>query len=114
LTPLWESNLEVYPAGEVRPPPAVVARDQLGRAMAGVRVSFAVTAGGGTLGFPDAITSADGIARLGGWTLGPEVGENVVTATVGQSFTVHFRLVSKPILDGDACRGCWDYSRSSR
>jgi hypothetical protein len=75
--------------------------------MAGIKVSFAVTAGGGTLRFPDATTSADGIARLVGWTLGPLAGENVVTATVNQSIMVSFRLVAKPA--GDPCKGCWDY-----
>jgi hypothetical protein len=84
----------------------VIARDQFGHVMAGVKVSFAVTAGGGTLGFADTITSAYGIAKLERWTLGPLAGENIVVATVSQ-FTVSFRLVSKPA--PDPCNGCWDY-----
>jgi hypothetical protein len=107
VTALWDSNFDAYASQDVTSLPAVIVRDQFGQGMAGVSVSFAVTAGGGTLRFPDTITAADGIAKLQGWTLGPLAGENIVTATVTQSFTVSFRLVAKPA--GDPCNGCWDY-----
>lgn len=106
VTSVWNSNFDAYANQDVTSLPAVIARDQFGRVMAGIGVSFAVTAGGGTLRFPDAITSADGMARLEGWTLGPQGGENIVVATVSQ-FTVSFRLVARPA--GDPCNGCWDY-----
>ena len=106
VTTLWVSDTDAYTSSDVRSLPAVIVRDQFGRAMSGVRVSFAVTAGGGTVQVPDVITSSDGVARLKGWTLGPMPGENIVVATVG-SFTVSFRLVSKAA--GDPCLGCWDY-----
>ena len=52
-----------------------------GAAMAGVVVSFAVTAGGGTLSSDTATTNANGRARA--WlTLGSELGTNTVSATV--------------------------------
>lgn len=110
VTPVWDSNFDSYTNQEVTSLPAVIVRDQFGHVMAGVRVSFAVTAGGGTLGFPETVTSADGIAKLVRWTLGPLAGENIVVATVSQKFKVSFRLVSKPAPDnGDPCNGCWDY-----
>ena len=49
--------------------------------MAGVEVSFAVTAGGGTLSAATDTTNANGRART--WlTLGSELGTNMVEATV--------------------------------
>ena len=62
-------------------PLVVLVSDEEGAAMAGVVVSFAVTAGGGTLSDTTATTDANGRAatRL---TLGIEAGTNTVAATV--------------------------------
>ena len=62
-------------------PFVVLVSDEDGAAMAGVDVSFAVTAGGGTLSAATATTDATGRAatRL---TLGSEPGTNTVSATV--------------------------------
>ena len=62
-------------------PFVVSVSDENGTALAGVDVSFAVTAGGGTLSATTATTNANGRAatRL---TLGREAGTNTVTATV--------------------------------
>ena len=62
-------------------PLVVLVSDEDGAAMAGVVVSFAVTAGGGTLSAATATTNADGRART--WlTLGSDPGTNTVSATV--------------------------------
>jgi len=63
-------------------PPSVLVRDVNNNPVAGVAVTFAVTAGGGTI-LPAApvLTSASGIATLTSWTLGGLVGTNTVTAT---------------------------------
>ena len=62
-------------------PFVVLVSDEDGAAIAGVVVSFSVTAGGGTLSAATATTDANGRAatRL---TLGSEPGTNTVTATV--------------------------------
>ena len=62
-------------------PFVVLVSDENGAAMAGVVVSFAVTAGGGTLSAATATTDANGRAatRL---TLGSQPGTNTVSATV--------------------------------
>ena len=62
-------------------PLVVLVSDEDGAAMAGMVVSFAVTAGGGTLSAATATTDANGRAatRL---TLGSETGTNTVSATV--------------------------------
>ena len=62
-------------------PFVVLVSDEDSAAMAGVAVTFAVTAGGGTLSANTATTDAKGRART--WlTLGSELGTNTVEATV--------------------------------
>ncbi|MEW5915280.1 MAG: Ig-like domain-containing protein [Gemmatimonadota bacterium] len=62
-------------------PPSVVVRDALGNPAAGVTVTFAVTAGGGTLVDPVRTTGANGVATVTTWTLGPTPGVNTVVAS---------------------------------
>jgi hypothetical protein len=45
-------------------------------------VTFAVTSGGGSVSGGTVTTGADGIARVGGWTLGTTVGANTLAASV--------------------------------
>jgi adhesin/invasin len=70
------------PAGtNVSDPPSVIVRDAQGIPVAGVIVTFSVTAGGGiVVGSPDT-TNASGIATLTSWRLGTAIGPNAVTAT---------------------------------
>ena len=62
-------------------PFVVLVADEDGAAMAGVAVSFAATAGGGTLSATTATTDANGRAATS-LTLGSETGTNAVEATV--------------------------------
>ena len=65
--------------------PSVVVRDGSNATVAGVTVTFAVTAGGGSISGPAAIvTGVNGVATVGGWTLGTGAGSNnnTMTATV--------------------------------
>jgi hypothetical protein len=76
-------NNQVGPVGTPLPvPPSVVVRDGAGNPVAGVTVTFLVTGGGGSATGTAAITAANGIATVGGWTLGPAPGTNTLTATV--------------------------------
>ena len=52
-----------------------------GAALAGIRVGFAVTGGGGRVQFPTATTDSDGLASPGRWTLGA-AGPQELRATV--------------------------------
>jgi hypothetical protein len=61
--------------------PTVVVRDLGGNPMAGMQVTFSVTAGGGSVANTTATTNASGIASAGSWTLGTEAGPNTLTAT---------------------------------
>ena len=73
---------QTAPAGtNVNDPPRVIVRDISGVPVSGVVVTFAVTAGGGTITGSPATTNALGIAALTAWKLGNAIGTNTVTAT---------------------------------
>ncbi len=66
----------------VTAPPSVLVRDASLNPVASVAVTFAVTAGGGSITPTTPIlTDATGVATLTRWTLGPVAGANTVTAT---------------------------------
>jgi adhesin/invasin len=66
----------------VSPAPSVLVTDGV-NPVAGVMVTFAVTGGGGSItGSADVPTGPDGIATVGGWTLGTTAGANTLTASV--------------------------------
>jgi hypothetical protein len=77
------------PGREVAEPPSVIVRDQNGAMMAGVSVTFAVTAGGGSVTGGTVVSSASGVATVGSWTVGTAEGVNTLTATSG-SLSVTF------------------------
>ena len=82
-------------AGEQLAEPFVVlVSDEDGAAIAGVAVSFAVTAGGGTLSVTTDTTNANGRART--WlTLGSELETNTVEATVEGLEPVAFTAIGQ-------------------
>ena len=79
-------------------PPSVVVRDESGVPVSGVMVSFVASSGGGTVTGAQAVTDANGIATVGGWTLGPNAIENRLTvsapgtAVIGAIFRANARL----------------------
>ena len=103
----WNGLHQEFIGQDAESLPAVMIRDQLGRPMAGVKVTFEVTSGGGTLRQPQSTTDIAGIARLEHWKLGPAPGENSVTAKAERSLSVVFKVVTKAA--DDPCTGCWDY-----
>jgi hypothetical protein len=66
----------------VATPPSVVVTNA-GGPMEGVTVTFTVAAGGGTVTGGTTTTDAQGIATVGGWTLGPTPGVNTLKASAG-------------------------------
>ncbi len=71
------------PGTDVPEPPSVIVRDQNGVPLAGASVTFAVTAGGGTVTGGTVATNAAGVATAGAWTVGSVEGTNTVVATSG-------------------------------
>ena len=79
-------NNQTAPVGRVVPiEPAVRVNDAFGNPVAGVEVVFSVLTGGGSAVSRTPLTNADGIATVGGWTLGETVGTNTLRATVAGS-----------------------------
>jgi len=75
-------NSQIAPVGTpVATPPSVKAVDEKGQPIPGVTVTFEITSGGGTVTGAQAKSNKEGIATVGGWTLGPTIGENTLTAT---------------------------------
>jgi hypothetical protein len=74
-------NQEAAVGTAVPTPPAVRALSDDGRPVPGVVVTFVVTDGGGTLAGAEATSNAEGIAAVTSWTLGQELGQNVLNAT---------------------------------
>lgn len=63
--------------------PAVLVADLFGNPVAGVSITFTIGAGGGAISGATSVTGSNGVATLGGWTLGNLAGANTVTATTG-------------------------------
>ena len=79
---LYAGNNQTATAGTaVATAPSVRVRDANNNNCPGVVVTFAVTAGGGTITTASATTSTSGVATCGGWTLGTTVGTITLTAT---------------------------------
>jgi hypothetical protein len=79
-----EGDGQSAPAGtEVPTRPAVRVLDEAGDPVEGYDVTFAVTAGAGSVSGAAQTTNADGIARVGAWTLGATPGTNTLEATAG-------------------------------
>ena len=81
---LIEGDGQTAPAGaEVPIRPAVRVLDEEGEPVEGFDVTFAVTAGNGSVSDAAQTTNGDGIARVGAWTLGATPGTNTLEATAG-------------------------------
>ncbi len=61
--------------------PQVQVTDAFSNPVAGIAVTFAVTAGGGSTVGPSQTTDANGLATVGTWTLGTVVGTNTLDVT---------------------------------
>ncbi len=88
-------NNQVAAAGTALPESlAVIVHDQGGAPLAGVNVTFAVTAGGGTVSPTTRVTDASGIAKTRR-TLGPNAGTQTASATAGSLAPVPFSAVAQ-------------------
>jgi adhesin/invasin len=70
--------------------PAVQAQDQFGNPVPGAAITFGVSIGGGRVSGPTQLTTASGIATVGGWALGTASGANALTATLAGLTPVTF------------------------
>jgi hypothetical protein len=79
--------------------PSVKVTDALGNAVSGAGVTFAVTAGGGSITGATASSNASGIASVGSWTLGASAGANSLSAALNgvSAATVSFTATGAAI-----------------
>ena len=102
--PLVPANLEAVftaptgiPAGALLPsPPSVRVTGAGGQPIAGVAVTFAVTAGGGLIAGATQVTNASGVATPSSWQTGTVVGLNTLTASVAGLTPVQFSVTTVP------------------
>ena len=110
LAKVTGDNQVSVPGGALNIPLSVRLSDQFGNAVSGRTVLFAIGGGGGTLSGVTPFTSLDGTATLGSWTLGPAVGQQSVTASVG-SLNVVFTATAfaslNPALYAGTYTGTW-------
>ena len=66
----------------VSTPPSVIVRDRFNNPVNATSVFFSISGGGGSVTGAGATTNASGVATVGSWTLGPNVGTNTLTALV--------------------------------
>ncbi|MEO5800767.1 MAG: hypothetical protein ABIZ70_12135 [Gemmatimonadales bacterium] len=88
------------PASPVGTPPAVRILDDAYNPVADVTVTFAVKSGGGTVSGATAVTDANGVARVGGWTLGANAGVNSLTATARDVVGSPATFIASVVVDG--------------
>ena len=89
----YAGDAQTQPAGTGLPiAPAAQVTDQSGHPVAGVQVTFSVTAGGGNITGPIQLTNASGVATVGSWTLGAGPGVNELQAafntSISQGYTI--------------------------
>ena len=100
LLPVSGDGQEAAAGSAVDIEPMVVVRDASGNAVAGVSVTFAVTAGGGSVA-PEAVTTAADGRASAAWRLGTQVGDNTLRATIAAPAAVpvefHAEAVPGPV-----------------
>jgi len=94
-------NTQTASVGRTLPiDPSVRVTDAFNNPVTGVEVTFEVTGGAGTAVARRQLTNAQGVATVGAWTLGDEVGANTlrasVTAPVGTVPPVTFQATATP------------------
>lgn len=98
------NNQQAAPSSQLPVSPAVrVTRD--GAPVGAMQVTFTITSGGGS-GGGQTVTDSDGIARAPQWTLGPELGEQRMVASLGAQagstvlFSAYATLPVLAVLEG--------------
>jgi adhesin/invasin len=86
--------------------PSVRLTDQFGNLLPGYNITFGVKSGGGTATGTNPLTTAQGIATVGSWTLGPVAGPNTLEASLG-TLTVTFNATALAQLNAGQYEGTY-------
>lgn len=84
------TTINASPGAQISDLPSVIVFDQTGAPMAGVAVTFSASGGGGTVTGGSQVTNAQGVATVGGWTLGTATGVYTVVASSAGVSSVTF------------------------
>src|SRR5688500_6529557 len=95
LEAVTPTNLAGVVATDISTPPTLRVRDQNGKPIAGIVVSFHAT-GTGTIVNTSARTDATGIAGVGRWIMGEDAGKRTLTAASVGLIDVVFTAVAEP------------------
>ena len=99
LSKVSGDNQSGVPGAVIANPLVIEVRDENGSVLEGISVTFAVTAGGGTLSITRATTDKNGAVQST-LTLGPNLGTNTVSVSAsGIEGTVTFNAVVEPAVD---------------
>jgi adhesin/invasin len=90
LTRVAGDNLSAVAGALLATSPSVRLADQFGNVVPNQTVTFAVASGGGSVTGATPSSGANGIATVGGWTLGSTAGTNTLTASSGSAPAVIF------------------------
>ncbi|UGQ48096.1 Ig-like domain-containing protein [Massilia endophytica] len=114
ITPLPD-NVSTGNIGASIAAPGVTVTDANNNPVANATVTFSVAANNGVLSGATATTNVSGVARVPGWTLGPLVGTQKLTAKVGTSASLDISVnatlaagcVTQPVVIGLPVNGEW-------
>ena len=99
LSKVSGDNQSGVPGAVIANPLVIEVRDENGSALEGISVTFAVTAGGGTLNITRATTDKNGAAQST-LTLGPNIGTQTVSVSAaGIESTVTFNTMVEAVVD---------------
>jgi hypothetical protein len=79
------NNQVALPNNALAIAPSVLVRDAGNSPVSGAAVTFTIVSGGGKITNATQITNASGIATLGSWTLGPNVGTNTLSVQLPET-----------------------------
>ncbi len=97
---------------DVTVPPVVSVRDSRDAYVRGIVVTFSVVSGGGNISNVTVVTDSTGHASLTRWTLGTQVADNAVTASIGATQVVTFRATTIPGAPASLLKVAGDNQRS--
>jgi len=91
-------NAQTARIGETLPAPIVVRlTDAAGNRIAGYALDYSVTTGGGSVVGTTTTTDSLGLATIGAWTLGPEVGQQTLTVSISGGPQVEVTATAEPL-----------------
>src|ERR1035437_5575109 len=107
ITKIAGDNLTATAGATLGTAPSVSLADQFGNLVSSQTVTFAVASGGGSVTGATPSSGANGIATVGGWTLGAAAGSNTLTASSGSAPAATFTATGTAPITLPSLGGTW-------